>query len=200
MKFSTMMAVLAVAVSFAACGCRYNKAGANGDFGAAGDDSAKGGSISTSEIGEDDLANQSGSGSLDELTGAAAGASFADLYARCNDVSFQPVYFGFDSAVLPQGELAKIDAVASHLAENDDRVIIVEGHCDERGSNEYNLPLGENRAITVRNCLVQYGVAADRIQTRSFGAEMPAVEGHDESAWAKNRRGEFAVYSTKASK
>lgn len=73
-------------------------------------------------------------------------------------------------------------------------MVVIEGNCDERGSSEYNMALGENRAIIVRNYLVQSGIAADRIQTRSYGEEKPAVDGHDESAWAKNRRGEFAIF------
>ena len=115
-------------------------------------------------------------------------------YVRCTDVEFAPVYFGFDSTVVPQGELDKIDAVTRHLQDKTDRVVVVEGNCDERGSSEYNMSLGENRAIIIRNYLVQNGIAADRIQTRSYGAEKPAVDGHDESAWAKNRRGEFAIF------
>ena len=88
----------------------------------------------------------------------------------------------------------KIDAVAQHLESNADRVVVVEGNCDERGSNEYNMALGENRAGIIRNYLVQCGIDASRIQTRSFGEEKPAVVGSDESAWAKNRRGEFVIY------
>ena len=133
----------------------------------------------------------SGSGARIVLAGAG---DFEKLYARCSDVNFAPVYFGFDSAVVPQEELGKIDAVSQHLADNANRVVVVEGNCDERGSNEYNMSLGENRAIIIRNYLVNNGVSADRIQTRSYGEERPAVEGQGEGAWAKNRRGEFAIF------
>ena len=109
-------------------------------------------------------------------------------------MNFAPVYFGFDSTVVPAGELGKIDAVAQHLADTANRVVIVEGNCDDRGPNEYNMSLGENRAVIIRNYLVQNGVAADRIQTRSNGEEKPAVEGQGESVWSKNRRGEFAIF------
>ena len=71
---------------------------------------------------------------------------------------------------------------------------VIEGNCDERGSNEYNMSLGENRAIIIRNYLIQSGISADRIQTRSYGEEKPAVMGSDESAWSRNRRGEFAIF------
>ena len=73
-------------------------------------------------------------------------------------------------------------------------VLVVEGHCDERGSNEYNLSLGENRAQAIRATLVSKGIAADRIQTRSYGEEKPAAIGSGESVWSLNRRGEFSLY------
>ena len=182
MKFSTILAVFTMALAVVSTGCKYDKAGKGG----AGDGAGSGSDITGQDI--------SGNGAD---TGSIAGASegkFEDLYTRCMDVDFAPVYFGFDSTVVPQGELGKIDAVAQHLTAKTDRVVVVEGNCDERGSSEYNMSLGENRAIIIRNYLVQNGIAADRIQTRSYGAEKPAVDGHDESAWAKNRRGEFAIY------
>ena len=180
MKFSTMTAVFAAALCVA--GCRYDKAGK----GAGKGDVADAQDISV----QDSSLNDAQSGSI---AGASEG-KFEDLYTRCTDVNFEPVYFGFDSTVVPQGELGKIDAVVSHLKSRPDRVVVIEGNCDERGSNEYNMALGENRAIIVRNYLVQSGIAADRIQTRSYGEEKPAVDGHDESAWRLNRRGEFAIY------
>ena len=175
MKFSTILTVFAVGLAVATTGCKYDKAG-------------KGGAGNGSDINGQDISGESGS-----ISGASEG-KFEDLYTRCTDVNFAPVYFGFDSTVVPQGELGKIDAVVQHLTAKTDRVVVVEGNCDERGSSEYNMSLGENRAIIIRNYLVQSGIAADRIQTRSYGAEKPAVDGHDESAWAKNRRGEFAIY------
>ena len=179
MKFSTITAVLAAALCVA--GCRYDKVNKDGG---SGDDGK------TANAQDITAADDAQSGSI----GSASEGKFEDLYTRCTDVSFEPVYFGFDSTVVPQGELGKIDAVAQHLTSRTDRVVVVEGNCDERGSNEYNMSLGENRAIIVRNYLVQSGIAADRIQTRSYGEEKPAVDGHDESAWRLNRRGEFAIY------
>ena len=180
MKFSTILAVFAVGLAVVATGCKYDKAGKGG---AGAGDAANG-----SDINAQDISSQEGS-----ISGASEG-KFEDLYTRCTDVDFAPVYFGFDSTVVPAGELPKIDEVSKHLTDKTDRVVVVEGNCDERGSSEYNMALGENRAIIIRNYLVQSGIAADRIQTRSYGAEKPAVDGHDESAWAKNRRGEFAIF------
>ena len=105
-----------------------------------------------------------------------------------------PVYFGYDSSVLAPAELAKIQQAADYMTGNADVVLIVEGHCDERGSNEYNLSLGEQRALALRSALVNLGISADRIQSRSFGEEKPAVLGSGEAVWAQNRRGEFAFY------
>ena len=183
MKFSTMTAILATALCVA--GCRYDKAGKNGG---AGVDSANAQDITAQDFGDAQNGAQSGS-----IAGASEG-KFEDMYTRCTDVNFEPVYFGFDSTVVPQGELGKIDAVVQHLNSRSDRVVVVEGNCDERGSNEYNMALGENRASIIRNYLVQSGIDASRIQTRSFGEEKPAVVGSDESAWAQNRRGEFVIY------
>ena len=122
------------------------------------------------------------------------GESFRDLYDEVQGVAFEPAYFALDSYALPPNEIAKVDAVGQHLNANANHVLIIEGHCDERGSNEYNLALGENRALAVRSYLVNMGVAADRIQTVSFGEEKPAVMGMDESAWSMNRRCEFALF------
>ena len=190
MKFSMMMAVFAVVLSFAVSGCKYsslnNGKGAGDGAGAgAGLGAAEGAEIST---GIDD-ANE---GSLSDA--GVGDRPFEEYCTRCTDVEFAPVYFGFDSTVVPQGEIGKIDAVAQHLADNANRVVVVEGNCDERGSNEYNMALGENRAGIIRNYLVQSGIDASRIQTRSYGEEKPAVDGHDEGAWAMNRRGDFAIF------
>ena len=185
MKFSTILAVFAMAFAVVTTGCKYDKAGKGG-----ADDGAKGDDIAAEDISSQDINSDADVGSI---AGATEG-KFEDLYTRCTDVDFSPVYFGFDSTVVPQGELGKIDAVAQHLTSRGDRVVVVEGNCDERGSSEYNMSLGENRAIIIRNYLVQSGITADRIQTRSYGAEKPAVDSHDESAWAMNRRGEFAIF------
>ena len=190
MKFSMMMTVFAVALSFAVSGCKYsslnNGKGAGDGAGAgAGLGAAEGAEIPT---GIDD-ANE---GSLSDA--GVGDRPFEEYCTRCTDVEFAPVYFGFDSTVVPQGEIGKIDAVAQHLADNANRVVVVEGNCDERGSNEYNMALGENRAGIIRNYLVQSGIDASRIQTRSYGEEKPAVDGHDEGAWAMNRRGDFAIF------
>ncbi|MEK7685582.1 MAG: peptidoglycan-associated lipoprotein Pal [Verrucomicrobiota bacterium] len=109
----------------------------------------------------------------------------------------QTVYFDFDRSAVKPGEKAKIEAVAAHLKNETANKVEIEGHCDERGTEEYNRALGERRALAVREYLVNLGIAADRISTVSFGEDKAAVEGHDEAAWAKNRRGEFVLLKPK---
>ncbi len=214
MKSSTMMAIaLCGVLACAVTGCKYDDDPLDGkdiaagtDIGAEGTDdlSAKGADVA----GADDMANGAGAGvanagaDIDGIKGedgsTATGTPFDQdpNYVRCTDVDFAPVYFGFDASNLQPSELAKIEAVAAHLKQTG-RVVIVEGNCDERGSNEYNLSLGELRAIAIRDYLVTLGVKVESVQTKSYGEEKPAVVGANEAAWSKNRRGEFAVYAHK---
>ena len=131
---------------------------------------------------------------MDEDGSLVSGVRFEDVCQPVQGVRFAPVYFSLDSYVLAPSEVTKVEQVAQHLLANASHVLVVEGHCDERGSNEYNLSLGENRAISVRARLVQLGVPADRIQSRSYGEEKPAVAGSGEAVWRLNRRGEFALF------
>jgi len=103
------------------------------------------------------------------------------------------VYFDFDKSIIKSSERSKIEAVADHLKAQPTHKVKVEGHCDERGTEGYNLSLGERRALAVRTYLVNLGISSDRVYTISFGEARPAVEGHTESAWSKNRRGEFIL-------
>ena len=106
---------------------------------------------------------------------------------------FAPVLFAYDSDQVDPMERGKIETVADLMRQDAGLRLIVEGHCDERGSREYNLALGENRALAVRDYLTRLGIEGDRITTKSYGEENPAVMGHDESSWAQNRRAEFML-------
>lgn len=107
--------------------------------------------------------------------------------------SIRPVYFAYDSAALDATALSDVEVAANRFTEAPETFIQVAGHCDERGTQEYNLALGERRAQEVRNQLRRLGISGSRIVTISFGEENPAVLGSDETAWAKNRRCEFMV-------
>ncbi len=104
----------------------------------------------------------------------------------------QVVYFGYDSFTLDDGARAALDANAKLLRDNTALQVSLDGHCDERGTVEYNQALGQKRAETVWQYLVDAGITANRFRVISYGKERPADEGHDESAWAKNRRVEFS--------
>jgi len=105
------------------------------------------------------------------------------------------VHFKFDSAVVQDNEQANVANVGQALTSNPDAKLLIEGHCDERGTEEYNRSLGERRALALREALAKIGVDPMRIRTISYGKDQPVDPGHDEAAWAKNRRGQF-VYCT----
>jgi peptidoglycan-associated lipoprotein len=107
----------------------------------------------------------------------------------------QPVFFALDSDVLSAQARTKLDANAKLLRDHADAQITIEGHCDERGTVEYNLALGERRAQAARDYLVNAGINTARIQIISYGKERPFDPGHDESAWQKNRRAHFVLRS-----
>jgi peptidoglycan-associated lipoprotein len=103
------------------------------------------------------------------------------------------VYFDYDKADIRGDQQASIQADASFLQQHPNISFTIEGHCDERGSTEYNLALGDNRASAVKNALVAAGVSGDRIKTISFGKEKPFCSESNESCWQQNRRGHFVL-------
>ncbi len=109
----------------------------------------------------------------------------------------QTVYFDLDSSAVKPSEKSKVDGVADYLKTQPTFKVEIEGHCDERGTEGYNLSLGERRALSIREYLISVGVAGDRINTVTFGESKPALLGHDEAAWSKNRRGEFLLLKPK---
>ena len=106
----------------------------------------------------------------------------------------QTVYFEYDHSNVKTGEASKIDQVAAELkAKGAGYDLLIEGHCDERGTEEYNRSLGERRALAIRELLMQSGVDGRHLFTRTFGKDQPASTGHDEAARSLNRRGEFVL-------
>jgi peptidoglycan-associated lipoprotein len=119
-----------------------------------------------------------------------ASASLDDLNRNS---PLKPVFYEYDSADLsPEGQRA-LDENAMVLKKYSSWTVTIEGHCDERGTAEYNLALGERRAVAARAYLVSVGIAADRLRTVSYGKEFPFDAGHSEAAWAKNRRAHFVI-------
>ena len=109
------------------------------------------------------------------------------------DSPLTPVFFGLDRFELDGDAQAAAQANAGVLQRYPSMQITIEGHADERGTAEYNLALGERRAVAVKTYLVSLGISPDRIRTVSYGKEFPFDPGHDEAAWAKNRRAHFVI-------
>jgi peptidoglycan-associated lipoprotein len=107
------------------------------------------------------------------------------------------VHFAYDSAAVKKSEQSNLQSVASALGADASTKLLIEGHCDERGTEEYNRSLGERRALALREALAKLGVDPSRVRTISYGKDRPADPGHDESAWSKNRRGEFVLLHPK---
>ena len=135
----------------------------------------------------------------DQQAAAEAAAQMAEENAQRdammlkNMFESESIYFEFDSAALSPLAQSVLSGKADFLRDNPGVQVIIEGHCDERGTPEYNLALGDRRAESAKNFLVNMGIDASRFTTVSYGEESPVDTGHDEEAWAKNRRAKFLV-------
>jgi peptidoglycan-associated lipoprotein len=109
------------------------------------------------------------------------------------------IHFAFDSAVIRDSEQANLASVGQSLTADANAKLLIEGNCDERGTEEYNRALGERRALAARQALAKLGIDPMRIRTISYGKDKPADPGHDEAAWAKNRRDDFVLCHPKSS-
>jgi len=106
-------------------------------------------------------------------------------------LSVRIIYFEYDSSDVKSEDRTTVEAHAAYLVENPDTIITLEGHADERGSREYNLALGERRALTVKRQMTLIGALPDQIRTVSYGEERPAIDDHDDYSWSQNRRVEI---------
>ena len=116
-----------------------------------------------------------------------------ELQKAINEGHIRPIFFDYDRAILTPKAKAILKENARWIGQFVDAKLIIEGHCDERGTEEYNLALGDRRAQAARNYLVQLGIASDRLMSLSFGEERPFTPGHAENAWRLNRRAHFVV-------
>ena len=137
------------------------------------------------------ITSDQNAGSQSGGTTGTGGLPEIDENTIFGDAGLANIYFDYNSFALRPDALATLDRNATMLRNVPNVMVQIEGHCDERGTQEYNLALGEKRALATREHLVKLGIPADRIITISYGEEMPAVPGTDESAYAQNRRCEF---------
>jgi peptidoglycan-associated lipoprotein len=145
-----------------------------------------------------DAARQ-GAGNLTDGSRAGAGSSGGASGTRPSPQEFRPateladVHFDYDRADIREVDVKVLDVNAGWLREHPGHLVLIEGHCDERGTNEYNTALGDRRAKATMNYLVSRGVAASRISVISYGEERPSCSQHDAGCWAKNRRAHFLI-------
>jgi peptidoglycan-associated lipoprotein len=111
------------------------------------------------------------------------------------DSPLAPVFYGLDSSEVDAPSQDVLNENADLMRRYPNWVVTIEGHCDERGTAEYNLALGERRALAARSYLISLGIAPDRVRTVSYGNEFPFDPGHDDAAWAQNRRAHFVITS-----
>ena len=156
------------------------EAGSGSDAGAGSGDGAE-----ASGVGGDD-----GGDGTAIVEGGTMGA--AEMLAGTEgDLANRTIYFEYDSAKLTSESIAILETHGNFIAASGEVSVRLEGHADERGSREYNIALGDRRAQSVRRVLLFQGASSDQIETVSYGEEQPAVVGHDEDAWSKNRRVEL---------
>jgi peptidoglycan-associated lipoprotein len=138
------------------------------------------------DVGKSDMSQPS------EVKGADEGSMQAEVVPTHDDIAgMERINFDFDQFTLSAEARSILGNNAKYLQANSGTNVVIEGHCDERGSDEYNLALGESRALAAKNYLVSMGISAKRLSVISYGEEKPLSKGAGESAWAQNRRAEF---------
>jgi peptidoglycan-associated lipoprotein len=136
-----------------------------------------------------------------EQAGGGALANIEDINGMAADrtaLAGYTVHFAYDSSAVRKSEKANVQAAADALSRESGTKLMIEGNCDERGTDEYNRSLGERRALAVRKELVKRGIDPMRVFTKSYGKDRPVDSGHDESAWSKNRRDDFVLLHPKS--
>ncbi len=174
-----LIAIFAVAFFVAAC-----ETASQTSTDSAGDTTASSTSSTASASGSSSTASTASSGSASSGSAAGSTTSPADTLATIGNT----VYFSYDSAALDGNSKGSLFRQAAFLNANPTLTVTIEGHCDERGTREYNLALGERRAAAARDYLLAQGVDPARIKVISYGKERPAMAGSNEESWAKNRR------------
>ena len=176
----------ALAVTLAATGCRNHK-----PYG-----------VTPIPPGAGSMVNEPGAGGT--MSGGPVGggqtASLEEFDNMTEDraaLAAYTIHFAYDSAAIRHSEQASLQSVASALSSDPGTKLLIEGNCDERGTEEYNRSLGERRALAARQALARLGIDASRIRTISYGKDKPVNPGHDDSAWAQNRRDEFVLLHPK---
>ena len=186
-----LVLIMAIVVGFAfsVSGCGKKKVTAEEEMGAAVEETAP----KPGEPGYEKIYEESMAAKEESLEAQAAMEKEHEVLEGRTSAPLLPIYFDFDKSNIRQDQRARIEKNASFLKQNKDAKIRIEGNCDERGTNEYNMALGERRALSAKKYLKNLGIHEDRMHTISFGEEKPLLHGHDEYSWAQNRRDDFVV-------
>lgn len=194
MKRSALLNLIlfTVVLSIGAVGCSRGPKSLTPIPGQAGYDSTDGGGLNdATPFGDTDI-SETGIPQFDGRPTLVNSIPDAEFF------SANTVYFEFDSSAVNPSDIANIETVADYMSSNLNEAVLIEGHCDDRGTEEYNRSLGERRALSVREILVtQLSISPERVLTVSYGEDIPAVDGRDEAAYSKNRRGEFVLLRPK---
>ena len=193
-KTTILLCSICLLFTFTGCGKKEAEPGATSTSlkpegrlleGAKGDDQETDDSVTAGEL---ESLEKTGENPLAEDT---TSQEYRQQYGR-STAPLMPVYFDFDSSSINVDQLDSLNDSGSYLVENNSR-LVVEGNCDERGTADYNLALGELRAINVKKYLVNIGVDSSRIKTVSYGSQRPLFYGSDEESWAANRRADLVL-------
>ena len=194
-RFTNLM-VIGLVLTCAAVGCKTKKNGSTPLPGAG----LSGSNHGLGEGGKLD-SGMPGEGAIDssKLAGGGEAANFDpdEMNQDRAALAAQTIYFAYDSSSISPGEQSKLDAVASALKSDISAKLLIEGNCDERGTEEYNRSLGERRALAAREALAGLGVEPARVATRSYGEDRAADTAHNDAAYAKNRRDDFVLLHPK---
>ena len=184
-----LIVAIAVGLTFSVSGCGKKKVATDEEMGASVEDTApKPGEPGYEKIYEETMAAKEES--LDAQ--AAMGKEHEVLEGRTS-APLLPIYFDFDKSNIQADQRTRVEKNAAFLKQNQAAKVRIEGNCDERGTSEYNMALGERRAQSAKKYMMNLGIHGDRMHTISFGEEKPLLHGHDEYSWAQNRRDDFVV-------
>jgi peptidoglycan-associated lipoprotein len=186
MKLMKLSVLMVFFLSMAACSSLQNK-----DADAAGDVAVEDRSAESSGVSGEGAASGSDIGAEAKVVVGEGSYEGNELNDPASPLSNRVVYFEYDSSSVRQEDQATLQAHAAYLGEHPNLTVRLAGHTDERGSREYNLALGERRALSVRQILMLQGASIDQFQVTSFGEERPAESGNDDFAWSQNRRVEI---------
>ncbi len=184
-----LIVAIAVGLAFNLSGCGKKKVTADEEMGAAVEETAP----KPGEPGYEKIYEESMAAKEESLEAQAAMEKEHEVLEGRTSAPLLPIYFDFDKSNIKEDQRARIEKNAAFLKQNMAVKVRIEGNCDERGTNEYNMALGERRALSAKKYLMNLGIHGDRMHTISFGEEKPLLHGHDEYSWAQNRRDDLVM-------